>query len=172
MSLHVLFQHDHAGKIGVFAAQHLADCVRDGVGGGVDRLIPGKLADIGRQMQLHEQNQPRNNEQQNDQNDASASALFPTHLHTPPAYSMPGLRGYYSFFICWLAVLAIKRFVPTPSKAISSRASLPMGRTVRIMPRQSSFLEPLWAQNGRNIPSAVSAVQGSEKNRCTYRRRC
>ena len=26
---------------------------------------------------------------------------------------MPGKAGYYSFFMCWLAVFAMRRFVPT-----------------------------------------------------------
>ena len=52
---------------------------------------------------------------------------------------MPERRGYYSFFMCCAAVLAMRRLVPTPSKAISSSASLPIVRTVRIMPRPKAL---------------------------------
>ena len=85
MALHILFQHDHAGKIRIALAEHFADGLCDGVRRGVDCLIARKLADIRRQMQLHEQNQPRQHKQRNDQQQSSASSFFPAHLHTPPA---------------------------------------------------------------------------------------
>ena len=85
MALHILFQHDHAGKIRIALAEHFADGLCDGVRRGVDCLIARKLADIRRQMQFHEQNQPRQHKQRNDQQQSSASSFFPAHLHTPPA---------------------------------------------------------------------------------------
>ncbi len=46
MALHILFQHDYAGKIRIAPAEHFADGLYDGVRRGVDRLIACKLADI------------------------------------------------------------------------------------------------------------------------------
>ena len=53
----------------------------------------------------------------------------------------------YNFFMCWAVNFSIRRLVPTPSKAISSRVSPPTFWVDSTMPRPKalcSSMSPFW----------------------------
>ena len=77
---------------------------------------------------------------------------------------MPGIWEDYSFFMCCAAVFAMRRLVPTPSNAISSSASAPMGMILTVLPMgNDALLEIAFDGVGTKRLMANTAAQHMKK---------